>query len=37
MAELDFADRGVFELNVANDIEWPPREDPATMAWPPGA
>jgi hypothetical protein len=37
MADLDFARRSVFEFNLANDIDWPPREDPTTMAWPPGA
>jgi hypothetical protein len=38
MAEVDFAHRGVFELNsAAKDVDCPLREDPATMAWPPGA
>jgi hypothetical protein len=37
MADEDLARHRASELksSAANDIEWPPREDPATMAWPP--
>jgi hypothetical protein len=39
MADEDFARHRAAELknSTANDIDWPPREDPATMARPPGA
>jgi hypothetical protein len=39
MADEDFARHCAAELknSAANDIDWPPREDPATMAWPPDA
>jgi hypothetical protein len=35
MADEDFARHCELKSSAANDIEWPPREDPATMAWPP--
>jgi hypothetical protein len=39
MAAEDFARHRAAELknSAANGIDWPPREDLATMAWPPGA
>jgi hypothetical protein len=39
MEDEDFARHCDAELknSAANDIDWPPREDPATMTWPPRA